>query len=1172
MKGFLSQMVAKLVVGDVLYVTWRYHGCEKQTWRGKLVEKPTPKTCLIDYGACHPSGFLPLPPVDSKVRIVKFTVVKRRLSTVLQNAKLGHFVTYVYKLQGQLVKRVGVCVYVSPNLASCKVKFFEDSSCYWIPAPKSLCLEVLNLRFFPPFTPTRGVMSHAELQRSRRLQQLVVVDRPANGSSAPLASQQSPPTQHTTAMRGERGRLTLSTWNCRTLGDRSKLDCLICVLTSRCIDLTALQETRRTPSSPSVDIGRWMFIESTLSSGHHGVATLISPRLARCFVSSLVLVEGRVLVTRLRHTTIINVYMPTFDNTDERQSTFDILTSFVATLHRRDILILLGDFNSRQITQVRQRTSALPLYLAAHEFHDFLIANDLTTQLVLTKNTTIQATHGTNTLDYCVFPARQRNILLNYNTSYIPISSDHKLLSVRVSSRLFRLPKTVQTKSSTNEPRFDYTALRSDPLIRSQFVSHFYNVSQYSDFAAALLAARDILPHQLPVRMVNSYNSHLVKSLVMMEARLRDHDVMLTAADAHRASEVERLVGMYTRLLRSNPRLAWTHISALRRKAERSLPAPSTATRLERFTTHFTSLFGREPVVDEPLRTRIFAPVDPQLPFDTGPISLAELHTALRSIAPNKATGADSIPNEVLLLTDIHPCIVNMLNYMLRDSLPQALRSSILVPIFKKGDVNTLNNWRGISLMPTITKLFNRVLLNRIRKIDSLLHWGQNGFRPERNTAGHIISLTTLCDIAKTRPSFELHGLYVDFSKAFDSITWISIELALKRFHVPDFLIKCIMKVMHGHELHVRADGTVSDTPIPVTLGVLQGDTLAPFLFVLVLDAVLGSLPEIGLHIGPTAIGRSGEDFILTVLGFADDLLLLGHTADTVQALLRSLEAAAKCVGLSINYGAGKTERFCMNSDPGTVSDSAGNVVPVVHHYKYLGVFATDPWVDLEKRKSKCWSALTSISHIWKSNLRMTFKRDLAYALVEPIFAYGIGAWPLTRPYEDAIDNAFGRMLRYACGLAPALASRHIVPSESLYGDHPFMSTHIRTRRINFLAHALRATVSGRVNHPFIHLFFWEVPPELHRRRRGGQRLSLQQSILRDCGYEYVEELLPILLNNRRTTALLATVTTSFQDAKLSRINSRRDTAADNRTIQTIARSILRRQPDVPPTAPAPAG
>eukprot|EP00760_Papus_ankaliazontas_P027515 PhM_4_TR3375/c0_g1_i1/m.90649 len=111
----------------------------------------------------------------------------------------------------------------------------------------------------------------------------------------------------------------------------------------------------------------------------------------------------------------------------------------------------------------------------------------------------------------------------------------------------------------------------------------------------------------------------------------------------------------------------------------------------------------------------------------------------------------------------------------MRDALSQEQRTSSLVPLPKKGDLGNTGNWRGISLMQHITKLFDAMLLQRARQaLDHLLHPAQNGFRPGRSTAHHIAALLMLEDLATTH-RFPLHGCFVDFSKAFDSVTWDAI-------------------------------------------------------------------------------------------------------------------------------------------------------------------------------------------------------------------------------------------------------------------------------------------------------------------------------------------------------------------------------------------------------------
>ena len=105
--------------------------------------------------------------------------------------------------------------------------------------------------------------------------------------------------------------------------------------------------------------------------------------------------------------------------------------------------------------------------------------------------------------------------------------------------------------------------------------------------------------------------------------------------------------------------------------------------------------------------------------------------------------------------------------------------------------------------------------------------------------------------------------------------------------------------------------------------------------------------------------------------------------------------------------------------------------------FRSLGVYANDQWYDWKIRKGKAWASLLSLKAVWKSEATIDCKRDLFYALIEPILSYGMIAWPLTLRFQDAVDATFSRMLRFALGLDPACVSRLEWPTESLYGRDP---------------------------------------------------------------------------------------------------------------------------------------
>ena len=390
-------------------------------------------------------------------------------------------------------------------------------------------------------------------------------------------------------------------------------------------------------------------------------------------------------------------------------------------------------------------------------------------------------------------------------------------------------------------------------------------------------------------------------------------------------------------------------------------------------------------------------------------------------------------------------------------------------PLPKKGDLSQTGNWRGIVLMCHLTKIYDGLLMQRLRSaVDAHLKYTQNAFRSDRSTVHHIAALQILVDTARTTHDYPLHGCFVDFSKAFDSVYWKSIVRRLQFFNCPNSFIRHVFKVMNGHTLYVRTSDNLLSSPISQGVGVLQGDTLAPYLFILVLDGVLQKLPT---HLGvlvtrkapkmtarQIAAGIHAPEIRITDMAFADDISLLSHTCPGLQQLFTILEQEALLVGLRVNMGPGKTERFCVNDDPGTIRNARGDTIPVVDVYKYLGSQVLDFEKEFSKRKGCAWAALKAFDAVWESNVKMDLKRALFKSLIDPIFSYAAHTWALTSTRLNEIDSAYGRLLRRALGLQHAFLSHDIVHTERLYGDMPFISSTILERRFKFCAHVFRAT------------------------------------------------------------------------------------------------------------------
>ena len=104
------------------------------------------------------------------------------------------------------------------------------------------------------------------------------------------------------------------------------------------------------------------------------------------------------------------------------------------------------------------------------------------------------------------------------------------------------------------------------------------------------------------------------------------------------------------------------------------------------------------------------------------------------------------------------------------EEVPEDWKSQLLIPLHKKGSRTICDNYRGIALLSTPSKVFTKAILNRVKpRTDLLLRESQCGFRSRRGCADHLFSVRTLMEKAREfhRP---LYICFIDLQKAYDSI------------------------------------------------------------------------------------------------------------------------------------------------------------------------------------------------------------------------------------------------------------------------------------------------------------------------------------------------------------------------------------------------------------------
>ena len=167
-----------------------------------------------------------------------------------------------------------------------------------------------------------------------------------------------------------------------------------------------------------------------------------------------------------------------------------------------------------------------------------------------------------------------------------------------------------------------------------------------------------------------------------------------------------------------------------------------------------------------------------------------------------------------------------------------------------------------------------------------------------------------------------------------------------------------------------------------IVVGVLQGDTLAPYLFIICLDYVLRTsidkIRENGFELSKRRSKRYPAKKI-TDADYADDLALLANTPNQAETLLHSLERAAAGIGLQVNTH--KTEYMCYNQT-GNIATPDGASLKLVDKFTYLESSVSSTEKDIDTRLTKAWTAIDRLSIIWKSDLTDKMKCSFFQAVV----------------------------------------------------------------------------------------------------------------------------------------------------------------------------------------------
>ena len=369
--------------------------------------------------------------------------------------------------------------------------------------------------------------------------------------------------------------------------------------------------------------------------------------------------------------------------------------------------------------------------------------------------------------------------------------------------------------------------------------------------------------------------------------------------------------------------------------------------------------------------------ISKQLDIKLRPFTQEELDSVLRKIKNRKAAGLDEIPPEVWKTRQFDDILLRHCNAVYNQNPIDRWMKGCILPFPKKGVLGLAKKYRGITLTSITAKIYNVLLRNRIEpKIDKILRKNQNGFRRNRSTTSQILTIRRILEGVRAK-NLQATLIFIDFTKAFDSIHRGKMEQILLAYGIPKETVAAITILYRNTKVK---DG---DTEyFDIVAGVLQGDTLAPYLFIICLDYVLRTsidkIRENGFELTKKRNRRYPAKTI-TDADYADDRAILANTADQAETLLHSFERAAAGIGLSVN--AHKMEYMCYNqtADTSTLDRTPLNLVD---KFTYLGSSVASTEKDIDTRLTKAWTAINRLSIISKSDLTNKIKRSFFQAAV----------------------------------------------------------------------------------------------------------------------------------------------------------------------------------------------
>ena len=482
--------------------------------------------------------------------------------------------------------------------------------------------------------------------------------------------------------------------------------------------------------------------------------------------------------------------------------------------------------------------------------------------------------------------------------------------------------------------------------------------------------------------------------------------------------------------------------------------SPSFDGTIDDATAFFTESFGPRKFDATKLLEELSAFV-PSAPMDNDlftPPSPDKLSAKLRSMA-NSAPGKDRLEYRHLRLLDPRCQILSKMfrHCFIAKDVPASWKTATTILIHKKDSTSDASNFRPIVLMSCLYKLLMAIIAKRMTSFsisNDLLSQQQKSARPSEGCYEHAFFLESIVNDARRQPR-PLCLAWLDIRNAFGSVPHSALLTTLTHMGFPPDLISMIGNVYTGATTEIVTP--LGKTPsIPIHSGVKQGCPLSAILFNLAVELIIRKCIAKAETLPRGPLKHHGCP--ISILAYADDLVILARNSQTLQTLLDTVSSAADC--LSLQFHPDKCASLSLARTTPRIQQNQlliqTQLIPALQredHYRYLGVpIGLVP--NITNLQNLVDDLTCKLEKIEQSLLAPWQKLDAIRTFIQPCLTYALRSTAPTTKSLQSYRSQLTRTIKSICTL-PSRATPHYIFASKQAGGlayiDPVRENHVQT-------------------------------------------------------------------------------------------------------------------------------